>query len=193
MKTPKICATALAVLLMLALRSVGGAQEATPTPDPLEYDDVAMHYRAPANAVLMGPIQYPTLQTLSQDPTRVASWVIPGRTQQDTKVISITMELYTGSLDGFESSYANELRGDDSSTLVKSKENVMLQNGMPAMFLDITQGSGFDTHKIFAYLWIDSQRAVVLSAEAMLGSLQADEAKQLLAGATGVRYPDNQP
>jgi hypothetical protein len=188
MKTYKIGACALCLLLVLLVRSVGSAQEATPTPDPLEYDDPAMHYRAPAGAVLMRPIHYPTLDTLTQDPTSVATWVI-GNNAQDAKIISITMELYSGSLDGFESTYANGLRGDDSSTLVKSKEHVMLANGMPAMFLDITQGSGFSTHKIFSYIWIDSQRAVVLSAEAMLGSLHADAAQQLLAGATAVCYP----
>jgi hypothetical protein len=182
----------LALAAAVALPLLASAQDATPTPDPHEYDDPAMHYTAPSNSILMGTIAHPTLATLSQDPTVIARWVM-GRTQQDAKIISIVMESYTGSLDGFESSYSNELRGDDSSTLVKNKENVLLQNGMPAMFLDITQGSGFQTHKIFAYIWIDSQRAVVLSVEAMLGSLDADQARQLLAGATAVRYPMDQP
>lgn len=193
MKSSRLWAKVLALVAALALPAMAGAQEASPTPDPHEYDDAAMHYVAPPNAILLGTIQHPTLQTLSQDPTTVARWAIPGHSTQDTKVISLVMELDSGSLDGFESNFANELRGDDSSTLVKSKDSVTLQNGMPAYFLDITQGSGFDTHKVYAYMWIDSQRAVVLSVTALLGSIQEDQAKQLLAGATAVRYPANQP
>jgi hypothetical protein len=192
MKRRKSISLAALFVAMLALPVIAGAQDqATPPADPLEYDDPAMHYAAPQGAKLVGDMEHPTLATLSQDPTPVARWVIGS--QQDIKVISIVMELYSGSLDGFETTYADELRSDDSSTLVKTKEAVMLQNGMPAMFLDVTQGSGFDTHKIYAYLWIDSQRAVILSVEAMLGYLDADQAKRLLAGATAVRYPMDQP
>lgn len=192
MKRSSVSLAALFVAL-LALPAIAGAQDqnAAPPADPLEYDDAAMHYTAPQNAKLVGDIQHPTLATLSQDPTPVARWVIGSN--QDVKVISIVMELYSGSLDGFETTYADDMRSNDSSTLVKSKDTVMLQNGMPAMFLDVTQGSGFDTHKIYAYLWIDSQRAVILSVEAMLGYLEADQAKRLLAGATAVKYPSDQP
>lgn len=189
----RLCTTALFLTAALALPVTAGAQEASAGSDPHEYDDAAMHYAAPANSVLMGTIQRPTLQTLTQDPTIVARWAITGHSAQDTKVISLVMEAYSGTLDGFESNYANELRGDDSSTLVKSKDSVTLQNGMPAYFLDITQGSGFDTHKIYAYMWIDSQRAVVLSVTALLGAIQEDQAKEMLAGATAVRYPTDQP
>jgi hypothetical protein len=192
MKPARFPIAALLVALFV-LPAIAGAQDqgVAPPADPLEYDDAAMHYTAPQGAALVGNMQHPTLQTLSQDPTPVARWVL-GK-DQNVKVISIVMELYSGSLDGFESTYADELRSDDSSTLIKSKTPVLLQNGMPAMFLDVTQGSGFDTHKIYAYLWIDSQRAVILSAEAMLGELESDQAKRLLAGATAVRYPANQP
>lgn len=181
------------VVALLALPAIVAAQDQAPPPaDPLEYDDAAMHYTAPQDAKLIGNIEHPTLATLTQDPTPVARWVL-GTNQQDLKVISIVMELYSGSLDGFETTYADEMRSNDSSTLIKSKDMVMLQNGMPAMFVDITQGSGFDTHKIYAYLWIDSQRAVILSVEANLGYLESDQAKRLLAGATAVKYPSDQP
>ncbi len=163
----------------------------TPTPDPLVYNDPAMHYAAPAGAHLVGQIQTPTLATLSQDPTPIAAWIV-GSGQQ-MKVISIVMEAFNGDLDGFDSTYENALRSDDPATLVKNKEHVLLQNGMPALFLEVTQGSGFSTRKIFAYIWIDSQRAVVLSATSRLGVLDETSAKLLLAGATAVRYPSNQP
>jgi hypothetical protein len=191
MKHRRFSLLTLLMAALFALPMEALAQDSS-AGNPLEYDDAAMHYTAPADATLIGQIQHPTLAALSQDPTAVARWRI-GNNQQDIKIISIVMESYSGSLDGFESTYASDLRSDDSSTLIKSKDSVLLQNGMPAMFLDVTQGSGFQTHKIFAYIWIDSQRAVILSVEAMLGTLHADQAKQLLAGATAVRYPTNQP
>ncbi len=182
-------AAVIVTVLMLSARALG--QQATPTPDPLEYDDPAMHYTAPASAHLIGPIQHVSLADLSQDPTTIATWVI-GTDRSNVKVISLVMESYSGDLDGFDSTYENDLRGEDSATLVKNKEHVLLQNGMPALFLEVTQGSGFDTQKIFAYLWIDTQRAVVLSVASRLGGIDEQTAKQLLAGATAVRYPDDQ-
>ncbi len=178
----------IVIVLALAVPALAAAQVAAPTPDPHEYDDPAMHYTAPADARLVGQMQHPTLQTLSQDPTPVATWVL-GNTQYNAKAISITMQSYTGSLDGFDSTYENALRADDPATLVKSKQPVLLQNGMPALFVEVTQGAGFQTRKIFAYLWIDSQRAIVLSVVASLGAIDEQSAKTLLAGATAVRYP----
>lgn len=182
----KIYACALALLTALTLSSSALAQDATPTPDPLVYDDPAMHYQAPAGAHLIGMRQI-TLDALSQDPTPVATWSIG--TRNNARIIAIVMQSFTGSLDGFDSTWENGLRNDDPATLVKSKERVQLQNGMPALFLDVTTGAGFDTRKIFAYIWIDTQRAVVLSVSATLSGLDANEAKRLLFGATAVQYP----
>ncbi len=180
----------LAMLAMLALPLIANAQVVapTPTPDPHVYDDPAMHYVAPANSIPLGEMQNPTLATLSQDPTTVARWGL-GRTEYDARMISISMELYSGSLDGFDSQYENALREADPATIVKNKELVQLSNGMPAYFLEVTQGAGFASRKIFAYIWIDSQRGVVLSVGSGLGVVDEDTAKQLLAGATAVRYP----
>lgn len=189
----KTHALALALLALLVLPARSLAQEATPTPDPMVYDDPAMHYAAPAGAHPVTQQQHIALSDLSQDPTNVATWVVVNGNPNDAKFISIVMESYTGSLDGFDSTYENNLRNDDPATLVKNKEYVQLQNGMPAIFLEVTQGSGFSTRKLFSYIWIDSQRAVVLSVTARLGALDADEAKHLLAGATAVRYPNDQP
>lgn len=179
---------ALALLATLALPARSFGQEATPTPNPLVYDDPAMHYAAPANAHAVTEQQHVALNDLSQDPTNVATWVV-GTNQDNAKVISIVLESYTGSLDGFDSTFENQLRGDDPATLVKNRERVFLQNRMPAIFLDVTEGSGFTTRKLFAYIWIDTQRAVVLSVSAKLGALDEQTAKQLLAGATAVQYP----
>lgn len=178
-----VCAALLAPAFALG-------QEATPSPDPFVFDDPAMHYQAPPNAHLIGQMQHPTLDSLSQDPSVVAAWVIPNPNRNLAKVITIAMESYTGNLDGFDSTYENDLRSQDPATLIKSKQRVTLQNGMPALFLDVTQGAGFQTHKVYSYIWIDSQRAVVLSVTAALGGVDDTEAKQILAGATAVRYPD---
>lgn len=188
----KRLALALALLTALAIPARSFGQEPTPTPDPMTYDDPAMHYAAPANAHPAMVQQHIDLSDLSQDPTTVASWVV-GTNLNNAKIISIVMESYTGNLDGFDSTYENSLRNDDPATLIKNREHTQLQNGMPALFLDVTLGSGFDTRKIFSYIWIDSQRAVVLSVMGKLGTIDETAAKQLLAGATAVRYPTDQP
>ena len=191
----KIYAFALALLVVPALCAPAVAQYAeptpTPNPNPLVYDDPAMHYEAPPGAKLVGAIQYIPVQSLSQDPTPVATWLVGGST--NPVAISIVMESDQGNLDGFDSTYENNLRADDPATLIRNKARVQLANGMPAIFLEITQGAGFTTTKIFSYIWIDSQRAVVLSAAARLGSLTMEQAQRLLAGATAVRYPTDQP
>ncbi len=184
---------ALVFALVLPLVVAAQDEQPTPNPDPLDYNDPAMHYSAPANARLVGNINQVTLDDLGDDPTTIATWVIPAKNATDVKVISIMMESYTGDLDGWDSTYENALREQDSSADIKNKENVQLQNGMPAYFVEATLGSGFSTHKIFAYIWIDSQRGVVLSASAELGGIAEDEAKRLLAGATAVKYPGDQP
>jgi hypothetical protein len=185
----KMRALVVTLLAALCMPAFGAAQVTapTPTPDPLVYDDPGMHYVAPAGARLMGQMEEGTPDKLSQDPTTVATWLVG--TGRNTNIISISMELYSGDLDGFDSTFENTLRGEDSATLVKSKEHVFLSNPMPALFVDVTQGAGFSTHKIFAYIWIDRQRAVVLSDSCLLGGCDEDSAKRLLAGATAVAYP----
>jgi len=167
--------------------------EPTPTPDPHVYDDAGMHYVAPPDSVLLSQqIQHPGLSDLSQDPAVIVAWGL-GKSQDDAKIISIAMETYGGSLEGFESQFENQLRGADDTVLVKSRKPAQLQNGMPAYFVEVTQGSGFDTRKQFAYVWIDGARGVVLSVSAPLGAIDDVQAKQLLAGATAVRYPPDAP
>ncbi len=184
---------ALALVLTIPLMVAAQDDTSTPNPDPLDYNDPAMHYSAPPEAKLVGNMMQVTLDQLNDDPTTVASWVIPGKSHTDVKVITIMMESYTGDLDGWDSTYENALREQDSSADIKNKEHVELQNGMPALFVEATLGSGFSTEKVFAYIWIDSQRGVVLSASAPLGGIDEDQAKQLLAGATAVKYPADQP
>lgn len=192
MKKQLLAIGALAMALAVPLIVAAQDEESTPNPDPLDYNDPAMHYSAPPDAKLVGNMTQATLDQLGDDPTTIATWVV-GAGHSDAKVISIMMESYTGDLDGWDSTYENALREQDSSADIKNKEHVQLQNGMPALFVEATLGSGFTTHKVFAYIWIDSQRGVVLSASAPLGGIDEDQAKELLAGATAVRYPTNQP
>lgn len=184
----KISNVALVLLCVLLLPLIAHAQDASPPPDPLSYDDPAMHYAAPPGAVLLGgQMLHPTLDALSQDLMPIAQWVV-GRPPK-IEVIALQMETFSGPLSGFVSQFENNLRGNDSATLVKHSELTQLTNGMPVEFIEVTQGAGFETHKIFAYLWIDGQRGVVLGVECTLGVTDADSARQLLTSATAVRYP----
>jgi hypothetical protein len=185
----RVITVALLAVLALGLPARAQVTAPTPTPDPLVYNDAAMHFQAPPDAHLIGAMQQPTLDSLSQDPTAMATWVV-GR-GESTKIIQIVMESFTGSLDGWDSTYENALRTNEQATLVKNKEHMLLQNRMPALFLEITQGAGFQTRKIFAEIWIDSQRGVVLSVTSGLGEDDEQTAKRLLSEASAIRYPSD--
>lgn len=68
-----------------------------------------------------------------------------------------------------------------------------LLNGMPAYFVEVAYGSGFDARKEYAIVWADGQRGIVLSETSRMGDASDDEARRLLKQVTAVRYPSYQP
>ena len=44
-----------------------------------------------------------------------------------------------------------------------------LLNGMPAYFVEVAYGSGFDARKEYAIVWADGQRGIVLSETTRIG------------------------
>ncbi|HYL27322.1 MAG TPA: hypothetical protein VEW74_05765, partial [Candidatus Nitrosotalea sp.] len=65
--------------------------------------------------------------------------------------------------------------------------------GMPAYFVEVAYGSGFDAKKEYAIVWADGVRGVVLSETERLGDGSRDEAMAILKQATATRYPLYQP
>jgi hypothetical protein len=177
----------LAVLSFLLAQVV----QPTPSPDPHVYTDPAMTYTAPADAVLLVRGDVP-LSGLSDDLETVAQWVIdPGK--EDAHTIQIQMEAFDNAPDEWEGVFESQTHSSGDGVLIRNKTPMTLLNGMPAYFVEIASGSGFDAHKEFAIVWADGQRGVVLSETSRLGDVGADEAKAMLKQATAVRYPSYEP
>jgi hypothetical protein len=181
-------------LLVLATTTILRAQippPPTPTPDPHTYSDPAMNYTAPDDAYLLGR-RLVGVDQLGEDLSTVAAWVLhPGK--EDARMIQLQMEAYDGPPNQWEGQFESQTHGAQDGTLIKNKTPMTLLNGMPAYFVEVTYGSGFDSRKEYAVVWADGQRGIVLSETGRLGDATEDEAKRVLKDVTAVRYPINQP
>jgi hypothetical protein len=185
----------LAALLALSCAASARAQVAEPSPtslpDPRTYTDPAMNYTAPADAYLVTRQVIPPNE-LSQDLQPVAAWVLrPGK--EDTRTITLAMEAFDGPPDQWESQFESQTHSSQDGTLIRGKTPMTLLNGMPAYFVEVAYGSGFDAKKEFAVVWADGQRGIVLSETSRLGDATPEEAKEVLKQVTAVRYPLYQP
>jgi hypothetical protein len=164
----------------------------TPTPNPLNYTDRAMNFTAPDDAYLAAR-GYPSVDELGQDLQPVAMWVLhPGK--EDARTITLSMESFTGAPDQWEAQFESQTHnGGGDGILIRNKTPMSLLNGMPATFVEVTSGSGFDSKKEFAVVWADGQRGIVLAVMARLGDTSAEEAKRVLKNVTATRYPSDQP
>jgi len=183
----------LTVLLALAAGPAAQAQtEASgPAPDPLTYTDPAMNFTAPSGAVLVNrqPI---AVDQLSSDLQPVAAWLLrPGK--EDSRIITLSMEAYSGAPDQWEGVFESQTHSSQDGTLIRNKTPMTLLNGMPATFVEVAYGGGFDARKEYAIVWADGARGIVLAETTRLGDAGADEAKEVLKQATAVRYPGTQP
>jgi hypothetical protein len=176
----------LFAILAVALPCAATAQVIpASTPDPQVYDDPGMHFRAPDGFVLVGrrPIG---VESLSGDPHVVAAW---RNSRMPPRVITIQQESYEGDVDGFESLFEQQLRNQYQDALIQHQEPMSLRNGMPAMFMELTAGSGFDERKGYIIIWADGTRGVAITLLAQIGDLDIGTAKRLLSDASAVRYP----
>jgi hypothetical protein len=183
----------LTALLALSCATSVRAQvvEPTPVPDPRTYTDPAMTFTAPANAYLIDRQVLPPNQ-LSQDLQPVAAWVLnPGK--EDARTIQLSMEAFDGPPEQWESQFESQTHSSQDGTLIRNKTPMALLNGMPAYFVEVAYGSGFDAKKEYAIVWADGQRGIVLSEITRLGDATAEEAKEVLKQAMAVRYPLYQP
>lgn len=187
-------AAVLLVTLTLFLAGMTAAlraqvPEPSPTPDPHSYSDAAMNFTAPPEAFLMGRREV-DLRQLSQDLEPVARWVVrPGK--ENAAFIDLSMESFDGPPDQWEAQFESQTHGSGSGVLIKNKTPMSLLNGMPATFVEVTTGEGFDSRKQFAVVWADGQRGIVLSVTGRMGDVSAEQAKAMLQNVTAVRYPVN--
>lgn len=178
--------TLLAMGVALIPATLGAQEAPSPPADPLEYNDAAMHFRAPAGYVNIEYDPIP-LEKLPDDLTIVDAWVLPGNA--GGRKLGIQMAAFTGDLDSWEAFFKQQIRSQVDDAVFKDRVRTTLKNGMPAYFEELTLGSGFDTAKGFMYLWIDGARGVAILANAKLGDLDAKTAKLMMSDASAVRYP----
>jgi hypothetical protein len=183
----------LASVALLCSGSAARAQvpEPTPTPDPMLYTDPAMNFMAPAGAVLVGRHDI-DVRALSDDLQVVARWALhPGK--EDVRYVDIAMESFEAAPNQWEGQFESQAHNQGDGVLVRNKTPMSLLNGMPATFVEVTYGNGFDARKQYAIVWADGQRGVVLSITSRIGEVSPEEARQLLHNATATQYPAYQP
>ena len=155
--------------------------------DNNQYNDPAMSFTAPPD-FQQTPV--PSHDPASfDDPTVVAAFMKnPG--QRNAMQIVVRMQNFSGDASAFELNVENDLRNSTNDFFIKKTET-KLPNGMPAYWQEITVGSGFDTMKVFEYVWVDGLRGVQLSISSRGGSLDEPTAKRALANVSAVAYPRN--
>jgi hypothetical protein len=164
---------------------------ATPQPTPADwmvYDDPAMHFHAPTGFQPVGQRQVPVAK-LGDDPMVVAAWIYPDK--NNPRKLMIQQEYFTGDDNAFQSQYEGQLRDQFDTPLFKNKQNISLRNGMPAVFEEMTSGSGFNVQKFYLLMWADGQRGVAVVMQTQVDDLDGIKARQMMSDATAVRYPSN--
>jgi len=168
----------------------GGVPVTTPaptaTPSAPEYNDPAMHFVAPKDyyAAPIAPHDPQAFDT----PATVALFVKnPGK--EDIRVISIAMENYDGTLDGFEVNSENTAREQIDGVFVTHKERTTLSNGMPAYWVEMSFGNGFQSQKRYQYEWVDGIRGVTVSISGRLGEVDRQTAREALKDLSATLYP----
>lgn len=185
----RIALALLACAALIASPRVVLAQEATPQPTPADwmvYDDPAMHFHAPAGFQPVGQRQIP-LSKLGDAPAVVAGWIYPDK--DHPRRLIIQQEFFHGDVNAYQSQYEGQLRDQYDTPLFKNKQNIALKNGMPAIFEEMTTGSGFNVEKLYLLMWADGARGVTLVLQAQVNDLNGTIARQLLSDASAVRYP----
>jgi hypothetical protein len=178
----------LAALLIAPLRVGAQVPAPTPTIDGQTYEDLGMHFTAP-------PQFHPLFQRkikvadLPDDPAVVAGWTTY---EQHPHRLMIAQAAYAGNLDGWDNTYTQTLRNQGDGTQLKNRQSITLKNGMPARYLELTTGTGFDLTKGYVVMWADGHRGVAEVLTSLVGELDEKKAKEILLGdASAVRYPLN--
>lgn len=175
--------------LLIASPMLAAAQTPAPSAtakDPHVYDDAGMHFVAPDNWALAGWRKL-YLKDLSDSLQLVAGWVLKSKDVPQT--ITLSLQLFDGDTDGYDTRFQSDLRSRVDGALVKSNVRTSLLNGMPAYFVDVSYGSGFDAKKEFALIWADGSRGAALELIGRVGEIDAKTAMKLLSNVRAVRYP----
>lgn len=186
MKKPVLALVALAVLILCLPAPSRSAPAYGPVPaaTPLSYDDPSIHFAPPAGFVKINA----PVPEISEHLTPMVGYLKNGG-QSDALLLTISMMDYQGGgADGWESVAEQELRGQIDGALVQ-KTSVRLHNGMPAYFLKIQYGDGFDSMLQFGYAVFDGRRGIYVALGGHVGNLDENSAKEALKNLAVVLYP----
>lgn len=188
----------LASVLVLCLFACGSggvavaqqsSADATPAPLTNQFNDPAMSYTAPAGYKPI-PIPRPKSTTDFGQPTVVAAFVKnPGRRSQ--RIITITMQSFSDSLDSFLNQNDQTIRQHADSVFFKTKDRTQLSNGMPAYWEVVNMGTGFQEMFRYQYAWVDGVRGVTAALIAGYGQIASTQARKDLSDISAVAYPKN--
>ena len=170
---------------------MASAHDAEAASNPRVFSDAAMTFTAPPEARAEGawPASRTTPGQLSGDLLTIASWLVGPNMDQ----IKLEMESYNGAPSQWEPLFEEQMRGNDmaDAPVFSNKAHMRLLNGMPATFVEIDFDSGKKTAagKVFAILWADGRRGIVLSETMPANAASAEKAKRDLGQVRAVAYP----
>lgn len=180
----------LGLALLASVIVATTAQAAAPTPssaqNPHVYVDSAMRVTVPDDYRLLGMRHLdPTSIT---DQQVVAVWTKGSNESRTTIVIAI--EPFSGlDLDAYETQAANTARQAGQGVLVDKKIRTSTANKMPAYWLSIVMGSGFNSMRRYEYIWTDGVRGVTVAISGPMGAITEDQAKAALSNIYATSYP----
>lgn len=180
----------LGLFLALALvPAAARAQAASASSHALaRFTDPAMRFTAPDGFVAQ-PLEAHDPKSF-EGPTVVAAFARDPGTS-DVELITVAMENFSGlNVDGFELLQENQLREQVDGVFVQ-KQKAALPNGMPAYWVRVSSGDGFNQRRRWLYEWVDGVRGVTLSITARYGRLDDQKAKEALKDVSAVLYPIN--
>lgn len=185
-----VIAIAMAGCTMLATsgQSAPPAPGATPARNPHVYSDPAMRVQVPDDFRLLGMRQ---LDPSTLDGQQVVAVWTKGK-DDARETIVIAVEPFSGfDLDAYETQAANDARQGGEGVLVDKKVRTATANKMPAYWLAIAMGSGFNAMRRYEYIWTDGVRGVTVAISSELGQMTEDQAKAALANIYATSYPTN--
>ncbi len=96
-------------------------------------------------------------------------------------MITLAMEAYSGAPEQWEAQFESQTHGSQEGTLIRNKTPMTLLNGMPAMFVEVAYGGGFDARKEYAIVWADGaarDRAIGNDANGRRGAGRGESGAQ---------------
>ena len=148
------------------------------------YDDPSVHFVPPPGFTQLSA---PTVE-LGDHLTPVAGF-IQNRGRSDQLLITVSLMNYeASSFDGFGSAVEQELRSQIDGALIR-RNSERLHNGMPAYFLKVAYGEGFDSMLQFGYAVYDGRRAIYVAVAGHVGVVDDGSAHELLKNLAVVVYP----